>query len=310
MTGGDELSWKTLGRIVQQWTGDPAELTEVIPLSGGSVNNTLLLVTGDYRKAVLKITPHRVDRELINEAHQLEMLRRLELPVPRVYLSHPGSLEDPNTYLLLEYIPGITLSEAKKSLPESEYESLQHQLAEQVLRLHEHTRSTYGKVDASDDHQETSWTNFYRSLHDQSVQNLQQIDTIPIKVRRKIEKLHSRLDQYLCHSDRPRLCHGDLWGKNVMVQSDRSGKWRIAALLDPHLRYAHFESELAYLDLFQTSSKIFKRDYQAGHRLEEDYHQVRKPIYQLYPMIHHVQHFGKQYISPLLQVAERACSVI
>ena len=310
VTGGDDISWKALGRIVREWAGDPAELTEVIPLAGGSVNNTLLLVTGDHRKAVLKITPHRVDRELVNEAHQLDLLRDLGLPVPQLYLKHPGSLEDPNTYILIEFVDGITLAAAKKQLPESDYDSLQHQLAELVLKLHAHTRDTYGKVDISGNHQETNWPAFYRSLHDHSVQAVEQVSEIPIKMRRKIEKLHSRLDQYLTHADQPRLCHGDMWGKNVMVNQDETGAWKIKALLDPTLRYAHFEYELAYMDLFDTCSKTFKRDYQNGHKLNDDYHKIRKPIYQLYPLMDNVQFFGQKYVAPLMQVAERACAVV
>jgi fructosamine-3-kinase len=310
VTGGDDISWKALGRIVREWAGDPAELTEVVPLAGGSVNNTLLLVTGDHRKAVLKITPHRVDRELVNEAHQLNLLRDYGFPVPELYLQHPGSLDNPNTYILIEFVEGITLAAAKKQLPESDYDSLQHQLAELVLRLHDHTRDTYGKVDISGNHQATDWPAFYRSLHDHSVHAVEQVTEIPIKMRRKIEKLHTRLDQYLAHSDQPRLCHGDLWGKNVMVNQDDSGAWKIKALLDPNLRYGHCECELAYLDLFDTSTKTFRRDYQAGHKLQDDYHKIRKPIYQLYPLMDNVQAFGQRYVAPLMQVAERACAVV
>lgn len=310
MTGGDEISWKALGRIVCQWAGDPTELTEVIPLAGGSINNTLLLVTGDHRKAVLKITPHRVDRELANEAYQLHLLREFELPVPKIYLAHTGSLEDPNTYLLIEYVEGITLAAAKKRVAESEYDQLQQQLAQLVLQLHAHTRETYGKIDVSGNHQMTDWAGFYRSLHDHAVHVVEQVSEIPIKMRRKIEKLHERLDQFLHHDDQPRLCHGDLWGKNVMVAPDPAGAWKIQAILDPNLRYGHAECELAYMDLFETSSKTFKRDYQADHKLTDDYHKIRKPIYQLYPLINNVQLFGSKYVQPLMQIAERATAVV
>ncbi len=310
MTGGEDISWKALGRIVREWAGDPAELTEVIPLNGGSVNNTLLLVTGDFRKAVLKITPHRVNRDLETEAFQLHHLKSLGLPVPEVYAAHTASLDDPNSFVLMEYVEGITLANAHKQLPADQYDALQHELAELVLKLHAHTRDSYGKIDATGNHQTTDWPSFYRSMYDHAVQVVEQMNDLPIKVRKKIEKLHGRLDQFLVHQDKPRLCHGDLWGQNVLVAQDAAGDWRIRSLLDPSLRYGHAECELAYLDLFKTCTKRFRRDYHAGHKLDDDYHRIRKPIYQLYPMINNVQYFGSAYISPLLQAAERATALV
>jgi fructosamine-3-kinase len=44
--------------------------------------------------------------------------------------------------------------------------------------------------------------------------------------------------------------------------------------------------------------------------LQDDYHRIRKPIYQLYPLIDNVQSFGQKYVAPLMQVAERACAVV
>ncbi len=310
MAGGEDISWQSLGRIVREWAGAPAELAEVIPLNGGSVNNTLLLVTGDRRKAVLKITPHRVNRELANEAFQLQHLRAIGIPVPEVYASRIASLEDPNSFILMEHVEGITLADARVKLSEEDYDALQHELAKLVLKLHAHTRDTYGKLDAGGNHRTHDWPAFYRSMHDHAVQAVEHLKDVPLKMRRKIEKLHGRLDQYLHHHDQPRLCHGDLWSKNVMVAQGGGGAWRIRALLDPNLRYAHAECELAYLDLFDTCTKRFKRDYQAGHKLDDEYHRVRKPIYQLYPMLNNVQFFGHAYVAPMMQVAERATALV
>lgn len=310
MTGGEDISWQALGRIVRDWAGDPAELTEVHPLNGGSINNTLVLVTGDHRRAVLKLTPHRVNRELEIEAFQLRYLRELGLPVPEVLSFHLASLDNPNSYLLIEHIDGITLAEARKALAPDVFDRLQEQLAALALRLHGHTREGYGKVDASGNHATLDWAGFYRSLHDHAVHVVEQTKEIPIKMRKKIEKLHERLPVFIAHHDKPRLCHGDFWGANVMVKQDDAGEWRIAALLDPNLRFGHHESELAYMDLFETITPAFKRAYQADHKLDDDYHKIRKPIYQLYPLINHVQLFGGKYVAPLMKIAERATAVV
>ncbi len=310
MTDGDDISFSALGRIVQQWAGDPAQLTEVIPLIGGSVNNTLLLVTGDRRKVVLKITPHRINRDLETESWQLNYLRDLGIPVPQVYASHTASLEDPNSFLLMEYIEGITLAEAKKTLSKSDYDDLQQDLSHWVLVLHAQTRDSYGKLDATGNHQVESWPTFFHTLHDHVVAVIEQTQEIPIKLRKKIEKLHQRLGDFLTHDDSPRLCHGDLWGANVMCGQDQSGQWKVRALLDPNLRYGHAECELAYMDLFDTTSKTFKRAYQQKRKMDEDYHKIRKPIYQLYPLLNHVQFFGHRYVAPMIEVAERATAVV
>ncbi|MBC7783442.1 MAG: fructosamine kinase family protein [Burkholderiales bacterium] len=310
MVGGDDISWQELGRITREWAGDAAELTALLPLSGGSINNTLMLVTADDRKSVLKITPHRVNVQLEVEAFQLTLLRDLGLPVPAVYQCHVASLDNPNSYLLLEYCEGITLTEAKRRLAPEVYDGIQQQLAELTARLHQHTRENYGKVDASGNHQTPHWAGFYRSLHEHSLQIAQQMTEIPIKVRKKLEKLHRRLEQFLAHGDQPRLCHGDLWGGNVICRQDADGQWRITAIIDPNLRYGHAESELAYMDLFETSAAAFRRTYQQSHKLDEDYHRVRKPIYQLYPLINNVQLFGAKYVPALVKVAERATSFV
>ena len=42
-----DISWQVLRRIVQEWDGTSAELSEVTPLDGGSISTTLLLTTAD-----------------------------------------------------------------------------------------------------------------------------------------------------------------------------------------------------------------------------------------------------------------------
>src|SRR5688572_31661353 len=104
-----DISWQSLRRIVQDWVGQTAELAEVKPLAGGSVNTTLLIQTRAGEKAVLKVSPHRVNRELERESQQLALLRDIGLPVPRVYAQRTASLDSPDSYLLMEYIEGHDL---------------------------------------------------------------------------------------------------------------------------------------------------------------------------------------------------------
>jgi fructosamine-3-kinase len=104
--------------------------------------------------------------------------------------------------------------------------------------------------------------------------------------------------------------HWDVWATNILAAPDDAGNWRIAAVLDPNCKYAHTEAEIAYIDLFHTSTPAFMKAYQQERKLEDHYHRVRKHVYQLYPLVNHFHLFGGQYLTPLTAAAERAASLV
>jgi fructosamine-3-kinase len=310
MQGGDDISWAMLCRIARRWAGESAELAEIVSLQGGSISNTLRLRLVDGRRAVCKLTPHRVDRAVITEARQLTVLGDLGIPVPAVYVAELASLDQPNSFLLMEHVEGVTLAEAKQHASAGAFAALQAELAGLLARLHAVTGDAYCKYDGQQTSDATrDWPTFFRQLNDSAVDGARQHTGIPLKVRKKIDKLHERLDHYLSHNDQPRLLHGDLWNGNVLCRQDGDA-WHVVAIIDPNLRFGHAECELAYMDLFETTTRDFRRAYHARHAADDGYHKVRKPIYQLYPLMHHVNAFGARYVAPLLKMAEQATAVV
>lgn len=311
-----EVSWQTLRRIVRDWSGDNAQIEQVQSLDGGSINTTLLLTTTTGESAVCKLSPHRVDRSYQREAHQLEMLRAIGLPAPRVLGLHIGSLEAPDSHLLIEFLPGKNLHEVRELATAEEFDDLQRQFADLVVRLHSQTAGAYHKVDPAPVPESRinghhTWPQFYRSLYDAIWHECEKHAHLPVKSRRLIAKVHDRLDRLLDHPDQPRLTHGDLWWSNVLADRDPSGgRWRITGLLDPNCRYAHAECELAYLELFQTTTPAFSKQYARTFKLPEEYHRVRRPVYQLYELINHVNLFGERYLKPLAATLEKVAPLV
>jgi fructosamine-3-kinase len=305
-----DISWHVLRQIVQEWAGSSAELTEVRPLEGGSVSTTLELETRDGQRAVLKITPHRVDRIYADEACQLNLLRELGLPVPQVYRWEIGTLDRPFSYLLEEFVEGQDLAAVRGCCTADEFEALQSDLAEIVLRLHSNTSTQYMRVSMSDPKRFETWAACYRDTYDPIWHEVEKSGALPPRGRKTVARVHERLGALLAHDDRPRLTHGDLWSTNLLLRKDAAGRWRLAALLDPNCRYAHCEAELAYLEMFQTVTPGFVKSYQQSHRLPPEYHRVRKPVYQLYEMLNHLCIFGGEYLKPTLAAIERVAPLV
>lgn len=306
----NEISWQVLRRIVQDWAGPAAELAEVKPLVGGCINNTLALTTADGARAVLKITSHRVNREFAREAHQLQLLRKLGLPAPQVYAVHTASLDNPDSYLLMEFIDGVDLGTAREQCTSGEHDDLQSHLAEMVLEIHQHKGSQYCRATPEDSPGFDSWHEFYRHVYDPIWHDVEKDHSVPVKVRKHIRRIHDRLDRLLAHDDCPRLVHWDIWATNLLVKPNEQGKWRVTAILDPNCKYAHVEAEIAYMELFHTITPAFLKVYQCGHRFSDRYYHVRKPIYQLYPLINHVHLFGHDYLKPLMTAVERTAALV
>jgi fructosamine-3-kinase len=306
----DDISWQTLRRIVREWAGESAELTEVKPLEGGAINTTLALTCAAGERCVIKISPHRVNRDYAREAWQLDLLRGAGLPTPKVYDAHIGSLEDPNSYLLMEFIDGIDLAEAKRRCDAEQFDRLQAQLAQLVLAMHGHTSTSYCRCTGPEPKLFGTWPAFYREVYDPIWHDVEKDAHLPKPTRKLIAKVHEKLDRLLAHNDVPRLVHWDIWATNLLAAPDASGNWRITAVLDPNCKFAHAEAEIAYIDLFHTCTPAFLKAYQQARKLDEAYHRVRKPIYQLYPMINHVHLFGHHYLTPLTQAAERCAALV
>lgn len=68
--------------------------------------------------------------------------------------------------------------------------------------------------------------------------------------------------------------------------------------MDPNLKFAHTESEIAYLELFHTITPAFMAQYEKSFPLTPEYHRYRKDLYQLYDLLDHIHLFGNEYIKP------------
>jgi fructosamine-3-kinase len=308
-----DISWQVLRQIVHDWAGASADLSEVQPLEGGSVSTTLALTTTGGDRAVLKITPHRVDRSYADEALQLNLLRDVGVPAPRVYRWEIGTLDQPFSYLLMEFVEGSDLPTVRERCAADDFDAVQAELAELVLKLHSNTSTHYMRLTHSEPRRFESWPQCYREIYDgiwHEVEKLSGPSALPTRCRKIVGKVHERLEALLAHGDRPRLVHWDIWGNNLLLRRDDGGRWRVAALLDPACKYAHCEAELAYMELFHTVTPYFLRAYQQAQRLPPEYHRVRKPIYQLYEMLNHLRIFGPEYIKPTLAAVERVTPLV
>lgn len=97
------------------------------------------------------------------------------------------------------------------------------------------------------------------------------------------------------------LLHGDLWSGNVHVMADGT-----PALIDPACSYGHREVDLAMAELFGGFGPAFFRSYEEAWPLEEGYDRVRRPIYQLYYLLVHVNLFGGGYVARTLATLDEA----
>jgi fructosamine-3-kinase len=305
-----DISWQMLRRIVHDWVGTSAELAEVKRLEGGCINTTVGLTTAAGDRAVLKVSPHRLNRNYLTEAFQLNVLRAIGLPAPRVFACKVGDLDDPISYLLIEYIDGINLHHARSACSPEQYDHLQSHLADLVLALHSNTHETYTRLTESGRIEFQSWPQFYRHVYDAHWHECEKSPHLPVKIRKTIARIHERLEQLVSHDDCPRLVHWDIWSTNILAKPDEHGKWWITGVLDPNCKYAHAEAEIAYMDLFHTITPAFLRTYQQARKLHPEYHQVRKHIYQMYELINHLNVFGHEYVKPLVASVEKVSALV
>ncbi|MDO9255739.1 MAG: fructosamine kinase family protein [Bacteroidales bacterium] len=96
--------------------------------------------------------------------------------------------------------------------------------------------------------------------------------------------------------DQPALIHGDLWSGNYMITASGS-----PCLVDPAVYYGHREADIAMTQLFGGFQPEFYHAYNHAWPMEKDW-QKRMDIFNLYPLLVHVNLFGGSYARQVLQI--------
>ena len=111
-------------------------------------------------------------------------------------------------------------------------------------------------------------------------------------------RLQPRLPN-LIPTERPALLHGDLWSGNVLVTEENQ-----PALIDPAVYYGFREAELAFTKLFAGFDNRFYQAYDEAFPLIDGFEE-RVALYNLYPLLVHVNLFGAGYVSGVERVLKQ-----
>ncbi len=278
------MSTATLSRTLEDALGvSPVSMR---PLSGGCIGEVYRVFLPednpfDRPSVVIKFDPGP-SASLDIEGHMLKTLKsRSDLPVPEVFHST-------EQLLVMEWLPGRSTFSMKA----------QEHAAELMASLHQVRGNCYGLE--SDTliggiHQPNtpndSWLNFFREeriMH--MARYAHQDGDISTDLLKRLEKFCDRIDEWLEEPQYPALLHGDAWTTNILAEGDR-----ITGFIDPAIYYGHPEIELAFTTLFGTFGDPFFRRYHEINPIADGFFELRRDLYNLYPLLVHVRIFGSSY---------------
>jgi fructosamine-3-kinase len=103
----------------------------------------------------------------------------------------------------------------------------------------------------------------------------------------------------LLPTEKPSLLHGDLWSGNLI--KDDKGE---PCIIDPAVYYGNREVDLAMTKLFGGFDDDFYFHYDEAFPLQPGY-EDRVDIYNLYPLLVHVNLFGSTYVPSVDRILRR-----
>lgn len=256
-------------------------------LSGGDINDAFELELMSGVKVFLKTNTAAPVSMFPAEAAGLEWLRAAgSLRVPEVLAVSNGREGEPG-FLVLELLtPGQ---------PQRDFDQ---RLGRGLAELHRFgarrfgwERSNFIGTLPQRNQAHDSWADFfwYERLEPQ-LSRAGAAGLTSARMRSGFDRLASKLTQLVGPDEPPARLHGDLWGGNLHI--DPAGA---PCLIDPAAYAGHREVDLAMMRLFGGFGESVFRAYDEVWPLSPGYAE-RIALYQLYPLLVHVNLFGGSYV--------------
>lgn len=261
-----------------------SSVTKTSSLGGGSINDAFRVTVADGRVVFVKTHANPPPGMFEAEARGLRWLEEAgAIRVPRVFAVSDGQ----PAYLVLEMLT-----------PAKRRPAFDEELGRSLAALHAFGAPSFGldhdnfvgRLPQSNEPAE-NWPSFYwTSRLEPQLRVAYDHGLVGPSMRARFETLRSALPNLVGPDEPPARLHGDLWGGNLHV--DESGA---PCLIDPAVYGGHREVDLAMMRLFGGFGHRVFTSYDEAFPLAPNASE-RIDLYQLYPLLVHVNLFGGSYV--------------
>jgi fructosamine-3-kinase len=272
-----------------------APVVSVQPLAGGDINEAYAVELSDGRPLFVKVNASAPPLLFESEARGLHWLREAgALRVPEVLAVSPRTADAPS-FLVLELLE-----------PGRRVHDFDERLGRGLAQLHRFGAPHFG-LDRDNfiaslpqpNGSAPTWAEFYRERRLLPLfERARHQGLTDSRIDRAMDRVLRRLDELSGPPEPPARLHGDLWGGNLHV--DGQGQ---PTLIDPAVYGGHREIDLAMMQLFggfgPTVFEAYEDVYPSSPGRRE-----RLSLYQLYPLLVHLNLFGAGYAARVRQCLE------
>lgn len=267
------------------------KITEFSSVGGGSINDAYRYAVGN-EKFFIKYN-HEVEGIIEKEVDGLKAISSLNcIATPEVI-----AFEKIDGYevLVLPFIKG-----GLKNPPA--WENFGQQLAE----MHSKPAPYYGwyqsnfigSLSQTNENRDNFIDFFINQRLTPQIQLAQQNQYFSSKELNLFDSLFQKLNDILPDT-KPSLVHGDLWSGNFMI-----GEEDKPYLIDPSIHYNFRETDMAFTHLFGGFESKFYEAYNAHFPLATKFSE-RIPLYNIYPLLVHLNLFGTGYYGSVMNNLEQ-----
>lgn len=273
--------WNAIALQVSDALGRDFRVDKKTAVTGGDTHQAFK-VADHHCSLFIKFNDKSTQELFDAEAHALSLLRKEpSLIVPEVVTT--GSTAH-NAFIALEHL------ELTDGAPSDWY-----RLGQSLARLHrDHCQSQYGfdednyiGTTVQPNRWQSNWGQFFSEQR--LGWQLQLAHENGYRLGDPEQWIKACAKRLQGHKPQPSLLHGDLWHGNIAFVEGNG------AIFDPASYYGDRETDLAMTQLFSSLPTDFYHGYDAEWPIDGGYEQ-RKPIYQLYHLLNHLNLFGGSYL--------------
>jgi fructosamine-3-kinase len=282
-----------LSELLSQALSKPVEVSGLSPVGGGSISSTYKILSSAGMFFLKVNEGENASMMFKTEAEGLELLhKKSAFTIPQVI----SVSSDGNTALLLMNFIDSS----------SKGNNYWQELGINLAALHRQINSIFGLSENNfigslpqQNNFAGDWSSFFIDrrilpMVKMAVNNGLVTNAFVVKIEIVLNNIADLLPK-----EPPALVHGDLWSGNLMVDSNGH-----PCLIDPAVYYGHREMDISFSHLFGGFDNQFYETYQEIFPLEPGF-DTRIDIYNLYPLLVHLNLFGRSYLGQIENILAR-----